>query len=150
MGMLILFIGLMIDVNFKLVCIVIIWFVSMKVLSIIIDIKLIVMFISNCWIMIKNVFIFIKFFMGDGGIIGMMISVSIIFNKVFICGGMDLVFKLIMVINKLLMCINGSSIFVRNWLMVVSLIFIILVFYFIICGIILIILKVKFISCCIN
>lgn len=64
--------------------------------------------------MIKNVFIFIKFFMGDGGIIGMIMSVSIIFNKVFICGGMDLVFKLIMVMNKLLMCINGSSMFVRN------------------------------------
>lgn len=46
--MLILLIGLIIDVKFKLVCIVIIWLVSIKVLSIIIDIKLIVMLISNC------------------------------------------------------------------------------------------------------
>lgn len=119
--MLMLFIGLIIDVNFKLVCIVIICLVNINVFSIIMEIKLMVNLIINCWIFSIKVFIFINWVIGEGGIMGMIISVSMIDKRVFIGVGIDLLLKLIIVVNSLLMCIKGINMFVKNWFMVDSL-----------------------------
>lgn len=123
-GMLILFMGLIMLVKFKLVCMVIIWLVSMNVFSIIMEIKLMVMLMSNCWIFSKNIFILIRLLIGDGGIIGMIISDKKMVSNVWIGVGIDLVLMLIMVVNMLFICIKGSIKLVRNWLMVISEIFI--------------------------